>query len=69
MAASADSALLDQPDAASALISVANMEFHARAALKRADADSLSKILFQQALRTAPLTVAEIATAAEQMAT
>ncbi len=58
----------DEPTTtATADISVEAMEFHARAALKRAEADSLSKVLFQQALRTQPLTIHEIAHAAETM--
>mmetsp|Transcript_11597 Transcript_11597/g.18215 ORF Transcript_11597/g.18215 Transcript_11597/m.18215 type:complete len:223 (-) Transcript_11597:81-749(-) len=45
-------------------VSVANIEFFSIAAAKRAEADSMSKLLFQQALRTQPLSVEEIASAA-----
>lgn len=48
-------------------ISVAAMEFFAPAAAKRMDADPLSKILFQQALRVQPLSFSEIQAAAAAM--
>ena len=42
---------------------VASLEFMAPAAAKRVDADMLSKLLFQQAIRSTPLSIEEIACA------
>ena len=41
-------------------VAVANIEFYAPAAARRADADSLTKILFQQRLRVQPLSYEEL---------
>jgi hypothetical protein len=44
-------------------VAVEAVQFLAPAAAKRAEADSLSKTLFQQALRTQPLSIEELAAA------
>lgn len=56
----------DVPDEPGA-VTVAAIEFLAPAAAKRMDADMMSKLLFQQAVRTAPLGIEEIVAAASAM--
>jgi hypothetical protein len=48
---------------------VASLEFMAPAAAKRVDADMLSKLLFQQAIRSTPLSIEEIAGASDAAST